>query len=494
MTKKSKTVDVFLIRDLYFVIVVFEQPADIIYIHFTLLPWLTYSRHSFLYSLKKMNIEPILSKCIILFLLLLNPMCCLHWKDFKLIYKVMQGSEKTSRRLSIFEATQPNSMDRSKRSIDFQQIGKFHNMMRIILLSFILGTSGVVEASPLNKQMISIKGPFFQGWLIRIIDHSQSTSFILIIGSFSCDRSKKYNQHYIFCGIDSPNCSKQADLFPDPSSVTISGSIPISNIGLNITWDAKDIGRFKFSENVCAGNFNFINENVKIHFNTSNRILWNKDNDASGPEGWLGYTPLLPCHYFVHSVGSDCSYRIDCEHTIQGNGYAHIEGNHGTYFPDGWVWSQSIHPNNEASFSLVLGKFVIGGLSPINIILYIRRRNGMPIIFRSTDLDQFEYIANSIDRTVSIKASSYWKSSERVEVTITPRYPTTKSFGSPIFIPTAKGFSNSPGCEETYTALANITFISNDNQIVENYQFPLTALEFGGSFVSNKIISNFKIK
>jgi hypothetical protein len=98
-----------------------------------------------------------------------------------------------------------------------------------------------------------------------------------------------------------------------------------------------------------------------------------------------------------------------------------------------------------------------------------------------------------IVKTVNIKAFSLLKASERVELSINSQKPVSKAFGKPIFIPTAIGFSNSPGCIETYTALATILIKNKKNEIIEKYEFPLTALEFGGAFVNNKIITNCKI-
>jgi hypothetical protein len=42
--------------------------------------------------------------------------------------------------------------------------------------------------------------------------------------------------------------------------------------------------------------------------------------------------------------------------------------------------------------------------------------------------------------------------------------------------------SDAPGCEETYTALATVTYEDGDGAR-ESYSFPLTAFEFGGSFI-----------
>jgi hypothetical protein len=385
------------------------------------------------------------------------------------------------------------------------------------------------EASALNPQKIAIRGPFFQGWLVRTIDHINLRSFILIIGSFSSKGSNKYDEHYIFCGIETEDQGTlQYEAFPSPESVIITGSppnipFPVPNMkspfsqNMNITWSANDIGKFNFNQEECSADFKLGGSHIK--FSSKNRIPWSLTHTHSaGPEGWLGYTSLLPCHYFVHSVGSECTYSLkvpSCnkdttckivdnnqgndDNTINnpmtteytGKGYTHIEGNHGSFFPNGWVWSQAILPDNKASFGLTGGKFEIGVLEPMTFILFVRRGDKRTI-FRTTGLDNIRYTVDGIDGFVNITAYSLG-GMDRVNLIIKPKSSISKgSFGSPLYIPTATGFTNRPGCIETYTAVANIIVSEYDYQnqsYVEKdrIEFPLTALEFGGSFQGIKL-------
>ena len=391
------------------------------------------------------------------------------------------------------------------------------------LLVFILGTLSC-QASVLNQQPISIRGPFFQGWLMRTVDHANSRSMILIIGSFSSRGSSCYDEHYIFCGVSTKSeGTYHFEAFPERDSVTVTGSAPsvqtlMANFRpslskeTNITWSVKDVGYFKFNNEECSADFKLGGAHIKL--STKNRKPWSKSNIYSaGPEGWLGYTALLPCHYFVHSVGSDCNYVIRLpsksrsEDTsgsrnppsandfkkgsaetreIIGSGYTHIEGNYGSFFPSGWVWSQAISPSNKASFSLTGGKFEIGIFAPITFILFVRIGEKTKI-FRTTGLDAFLYDVDGIVGYTRIIAHSFSKR-DRVEVIIRPKSSIAKgSFGTPLYIPTANGFSNNPGCIETYTADADVTCSELDGETSEyvvksRTSFPLTALEFGGSF------------
>ena len=132
------------------------------------------------------------------------------------------------------------------------------------------------------------------------------------------DRSNTYDEHYVFCGISSPTYSNHVECFPSPSSVTVTSIKPphlISTINptlANITWSALGFGSFTLTDQQFMGDFGF-KDHFRLTFNSTDRYPWNKDGHHlfDGPEGWLGLSSvLLPCHYFVHSVASHCSYKI----------------------------------------------------------------------------------------------------------------------------------------------------------------------------------------
>lgn len=386
------------------------------------------------------------------------------------------------------------------------------------MLLFILSVSKAT-ISPLNKQNIEISGPFFQGWLVRIIDHREDLSLICIVGSFSAHKEAKYSQHYVFSAVNGQDMKEHAELFVDPENVLICGGENKLQ-ELDITWNSSSVGGFKFNDVTCTGNFTFPNR-FSVQFQTAGRMKWAKSRMSfSGPEGWLGLTSaLLPCHYSVHSTGSNCTYRIQRFDTsmvrpssvrkagllnrmlnwrrsdasfaastskeIEGEGFAHIEGNHGSSFPEGWIWSQGIALNNSASYSLVLGKFGIAGLTPTTCILYLRRRGGGTVVVRTTDFDRVTFTTNASDGSVSLNATSLLKQC-RLEMSIETAGDAEKAFGVTVQIPTAKGFSQYPGCKETYTAQTRIKYTdlsSRRSSATEEYLFPLSALEYGGNFV-----------
>ena len=142
-----------------------------------------------------------------------------------------------------------------------------------------------------------------------------------------------------------------------------------------------------------------------------------------------------------------------------------------TFFPSGWVWSQAVAPGNAASLSLIGGRFSIGPLSPLNFVVYYRCRPNANLtsttapdggfahsdddirIFRSTDLDQFQYRLDGVSGEARVTATNLCNT-RKIVIHIKSIMPVYDAgFRFPIHIPTAQGFSNEPGCKETYTGM-----------------------------------------
>ena len=384
------------------------------------------------------------------------------------------------------------------------------------LFLFIFSSSSNAYASPINKQTIVLDGPYFQGWLLRTIDHENDRSIIVIAGSFSASKSLQFDEHYAFAAVSCEYGEIISHNILDRESVKLSGlpasfpSLSSSMMPTNVTWSADGLGYIHITDSHSVVDFRFKEFSIKL--NTSSKMAWDKNNRNAGPEGWLGYTSLLPCHYWVHSVGSEASYeasiitaestnppdyghRIKAENRkiITGNGFSHIEGNHGSFFPSGWIWSQSIAAENKASLSVVGGRFQIGGISPMTWVIYVRFPPGNTWIFRTTTLDHVAYDIDSQRACVRLLATSL-SGLNQLRLHIYSPTPSLDSFGPPVYTPTKHGFSNIPGCRENYRSIANITVLDYDvllEEYVERSTFviPLTALEFGGEFIGKTLRS-----
>jgi hypothetical protein len=333
------------------------------------------------------------------------------------------------------------------------------------------------EPSPLNAQPIAVRGPFFQGWLVRAVDHATGRAVLVIVASFSHAGASSFDQHYVFCAVTEGGATRTFSAFPAAESVRVAS--PSTGRGLDVRWAAEGLGELHFTDDLCVASFAFAG-GAEVALRVTNRMPWVEEGSASrGPEGWLGRTSLLPSRYFIHSVGSDATYRVRLEgRELAGAGFAHMECNYGNFFPRGWVWAEAIAPENASSFSLVIGKIVVGPMEPFIATFYLRRRGGRTAVFRTTDFDRVRYALDGVRREARLDFASRFS---RRRATLHIAAQERPSFHK-VFVPTPQGMSDTPGCEETYTALATVTYDDGLGP-EETYTFPLTAFEFGGSFL-----------
>ncbi len=117
-------------------------------------------------------------------------------------------------------------------------------------------------------------------------------------------------------------------------------------------------------------------------------------------------------------------------------------------------------------------RYIIGPLSPLNFVIYYRCRPNVNLpsttapdggyrhsddddigIFRSTDLDQFQYRLDGVTGEARVTATNLCNT-RKIVIYIKSLMPVYDvGFRIPIRIPTAQGFSNLPGCKETYTGM-----------------------------------------
>jgi hypothetical protein len=391
-------------------------------------------------------------------------------------------------------------------------------------MAIILLTSMITKMPPMNKQSIPFFTPFFQGWLIRTIDPIKEVSCVAIVGSFSPSMSAYYQQHYIFTAVNVKGSTYVHEEFPDPKHVIVKN---LERSSTNFIWQSEQFGYFHISDGHAQVHFRF--PQLEIYLSAAERMPWADSSTAffDGPEGWLGKTSFLPSRYNVHSIGSSTDYNItvtppklasskklfrssssSAPPSIQflGSGFSHIEGNYGNSFPEGWIWSQGIGKDNNISFSFISAKTTILGVSSMGTCLFFRKPSGDRIIFRSIDLDHFDYQFDGIQKTIIVEAKSFLKQRTMKLVVDYPNQQPLKPkksyffssaavapSNSPtdhsknwhrVYTPTEQGFQKAPGCEEHYHMTAKIILTDERTKEVEEFHIPMSALEFGGEFMN----------
>jgi len=124
------------------------------------------------------------------------------------------------------------------------------------------------------------------------------------------------------------------------------------------------------------------------------------------------------------------------------------------------------------------GKFEIGLLQPTSWVIGYRSPR-FDWNFRTTDFDVVKAHVDYTSRKLELEAVS--RNGNR-RLWITMEAP-EGSFGSPIYVPTPRGFSCIPGCRESFVATAKIVaedVSTTRMKIREEHTIELSALEFGG--------------
>eukprot|EP00439_Symbiodinium_sp_Y106_P078238 s489_g17.t1 len=261
------------------------------------------------------------------------------------------------------------------------------------------------------------RGPWFNGWCTRITDLKAQRTMTLILGSFQNTEPQWSEVYTAVLVADADGEQHVEQVFSDPAQALMQN----------------------------ADDFSFPS-GLRLSARLSGRILWNAEKPLEGPEGWVRRLPsaMLPTHYFVETLASPTDYELNGQ---QGQGFAHQEMNYGKRFPSAFVWSQGIADGGTTQLVLTGGKFTISGLTTNQYILAFRSKHRQ-WTFRTIDGHGFRDEVDGCNGTFSLLARSRGR---RLELVISAP---VSSFSENIFVPTAKGFSRTPGSTETHMATA----------------------------------------
>ena len=379
---------------------------------------------------------------------------------------------------------------------------------------------------PMEPQLVRRRGPWFEGWFLRLVDHDAALTVSIVFGSLrrrhrpSSISADPFDEHLIVLTYNDgrDGSERMSRVLLDGSTVRLTGGNSASSDlgaappgGPHLSWWSDAHGGMRVDGDAAVVEL-ALPRGVRIVANISaSRVPWDvKRPNEAGPEGWLARTSLLPCHYFVHSFGSRASYALwrggAVRPALTGSALTHVERNWGDSFPTGWVWAQAAARNGSAYLVLTGGRFVIGPLTTDSYVIGLRGNFGGSVggggdggeegvdrelswDFRTTDLDRVVDSRRPCEGVLSINASS--RNGRRwlqLELRAHPR-----SFGERIPVPTnEEGFSDQPGCRESQTASLSISAWEKRRsggrrdalEVVQRLRtvVPLAVLEFGGNF------------
>ncbi|KAL4224032.1 hypothetical protein ACF0H5_017489 [Mactra antiquata] len=343
------------------------------------------------------------------------------------------------------------------------------------------------------------KGPFFEGWYMRIIDYDSNQSYGLLFGSVLPTDSHNVSGPLVLASILMRRCEQQGGC----KLMSVNGEF--SPINLNITARGKQVTKnpdtrsppdFKWMVNSKNNGgyleqkgetttFTFKLGELAFRGEATKPVPWN--SAGTGPEGWLVYLPL-PLHWFVYSLRSELQI-YEIENTTSGavvsgsNGVVHLEKNWGNSFPKRWIWSEGVSSATNATINISGGLVELFNLFSVDAYLIGIRdpQNSLALDLRPDN----SVVSAKIDGcggriNMSVNSISY-----NVEIEISAKAGT---YSNCLLGPEVVGFR--PVCVESYDATATITvstrsfipFLFNDEK---KYTIANVALEFGGSHVCN---------
>jgi hypothetical protein len=350
----------------------------------------------------------------------------------------------------------------------------------------------------MNPHKLPEKGPWFEGWYMRITPVSGTDrSLGAIVGSYLPEDSERIAAEeaglsgYAALLDGGPIGSRLTSYESFPSDVRhylnreeIVNRDPMPSDRASYRWKSMAVGEFT-SENI---HLNF-KDNIWIKARWTDVVPWG--TSGLGPEGIVSLFRAFPLHWFVYSLGSPVEFEAQIPDVVDtakrtkvvGRGYAHLEKNWGVSFPDSYVWMQAQRVESGKTIALAGGHpFNIAGLKPEAWLVGYRSElynynfgpQNIGTVF-SSQVDacegKFKLVSAHLDRKLVVEAQAR-----------------RDSFGG-ISIPKRSGFESN-GSEQSFqtqivTRLYEVMPFGlggGTERLLEQTIFKTGAVEFGGSF------------
>lgn len=355
----------------------------------------------------------------------------------------------------------------------------------------------------MNPHAPPAKGPWFEGWYVRLSDADGSRSVAVIVASTLASASPRRTMSgvpgYVAIltsdGNGRPTISYEA--FPAQTEILFAGrpidsSTTISE-GVNFEWRAPGFG--SLTERAIHIE---IPGRLRIDADVvGERKPWSSMPTDFGPQGLAALFSFLPLHWYVHTRATLTDYtltRLDGgePRIVEGRAWAHVEKNFGQAFPSVWMWMQATSPDGQAHVALAGGRLEMG-LAQMTTYMIGYKSPRVEASFRPSEIETnfYQYIDPCSGR-FTMRALNL-EHELLIEAVADPQ-----SFGS-ISIPTREGYVKNGG-RESFSSRVTVEVLRNDwagqllaNRLIERRVFENGALEFGAAYQDCKAKSRFKI-
>ncbi|XP_064637307.1 uncharacterized protein LOC135493709 [Lineus longissimus] len=374
-------------------------------------------------------------------------------------------------------------------NINLQTLGMF------LFLAFHL-----THGSYYNPHVYPERGPFFEGWYIRITDHTDRQSLAVLFGKVLKKAPSSTLSPALVSILHSngtrPLTAYNAFFDEDAVEMTVDSGKPVTKNPnqrgpANFKWEAKGCGYLLVKPD--SAYFNFTVQSFTFYANISSTLPWGPD--GVGPEGWLSNFPL-PLDWFVYNTGSNVTdfgwaSRNHGQHLKGSAGrhaVAHMEKNWGKSFPSAWYWGQGV--TSKGVYFAMSGGPVDFGPITVNGHLIGYRNPAMGIRLDYRPDNSFTEI--NMDACAGVFNITVKSLLNQLQMNIVAP---VDSLSDCLYGPGENGFHRV--CTESFVATANIRAYRRKLGVfgrlveVDRQTVPSSALEFGGTFVCHQKCHRF---
>ena len=191
-----------------------------------------------------------------------------------------------------------------------------------------------------------VRGGFFEGWYVKVVNHDQSARWAFIPGMFRGEDGGERTDEAFVQVLDGATGNSWYHRYPVQDFHAASGRFDVR------------VGPHRFTDQGVQLRFPELRGDIEY---TTGMDPWPVSWRKPGIMGWYAWMPAMECYHGVVSFGHDLrgSLAIDGVDTDFTGGRGYIEKDWGRAFPAGYIWMHSAHFDDHPETALVASVAII---------------------------------------------------------------------------------------------------------------------------------------